>query len=74
MVPLTDAKESAKCRVMRIMGGKGAILRLSELGVYEGAVIIAKRTGAGPVLIQVLDSTIALGRGLAQKIQVEEIG
>ena len=46
--------------------------RLCDLGIYEGATVkVLKNDGSGPIILKVLDSKILLGKGQAQKVQVE---
>ncbi len=48
--------------------------RLNELGLFEGAEVqIVKNDGFGPLILNVLNSKIALGRGESSKIYVERI-
>jgi Fe2+ transport system protein FeoA len=43
--------------------------RLCDLGLFEGTKIkIIKNDNFGPIIIQILDSKIALGRGETNKI------
>ena len=72
---LDQIYENKKVRVIDIRGGPGIRRRLSQMGIHPGDVITLLRLGAlrGPVLIEVHGSQVALGRGVASKIIVEEI-
>lgn len=61
-----------KVKVKSIVGGFGIRQKLNALGLYEGtAVAIIKNDFRGPIILKVLESKIAIGRGQAQKIMVE---
>ncbi|MDZ7371269.1 MAG: ferrous iron transport protein A [candidate division KSB1 bacterium] len=72
---LDKFKTEQKLRIVRISGGHGTRQRLYQLGLFEGTAIIVKQNSrlGGPLLIECNGSRIALGRGMAQKIDVEEI-
>jgi len=72
---LDQIYENKKVRVIDIRGGEGIRRRLSQMGIHPGDVITLLRFGAlrGPALIEVHGSQVALGRGVASKIVVEEI-
>lgn len=57
--------------IAQIKGGQGACKRLNELGLVPGVEIeIANKVTSGPVMIRVKGSKLALGRGLARKVEV----
>jgi len=63
--------EGKRFRVKQILGEGRGFHRLQELGltsIQEGVVI---RNGRGPVLIAIQGRQVAVGRGLASRIQVE---
>jgi ferrous iron transport protein A len=48
--------------------------RLQEMGLLPGKIIeVVRNTNTGPVEINVMGSNLAIGRGIASKILVEEI-
>lgn len=50
------------------------VRRLCALGLTPGTVVrVIREQDGGPILIQVRDSKLALGRGLTHKILVEEV-
>jgi len=72
-VPLIMLPEGAQATVVRIHGGRGICRRLAELGFNVGEnVKMIKNHRPGPVLVEVKDSRMALGRGVTMKILVEE--
>ena len=61
--------------VRGIAGGLGMISRLESLGLRPGKVVtkVSSQFLAGPVTVMVDGRQLAIGRGLAAKIQVEVI-
>jgi len=54
-----------------ICGGRSARLRLATMGLREGAHIrLARNVSNGPVIIEVGNGRLALGSGIAEKVQV----
>ena len=74
MTPLDRAEENQQVKVVEIQGGWGVRRRLGQMGIHPGDVVTVVRYGAfqGPILIQVHGSQVALGRGIASRILVEE--
>uniref|UniRef100_A0A7C3RJV5 Ferrous iron transport protein A n=1 Tax=Dictyoglomus thermophilum TaxID=14 RepID=A0A7C3RJV5_DICTH len=68
---LIELEKGEKGKVVSIIGGKGKILRLAELGVIPGEEIVLFQKSLGPVIVKVKDTNLALGRGLAESILVE---
>ena len=62
-------------KVIEITGGHGIQRKLHVMGIREGQEIkiCSKQPFKGPITIGVCGSQITLGRGMAQKIQVEVI-
>lgn len=62
-------------KIVNITGGKGSRRQLAQLGIRVGSIITIKRNApfAGPLLIDNHGSSIAVGRGVAAKIMVEEV-
>lgn len=58
--------------------GRGSIphyiIRLQEMGILKGeSILVIRNTGIGPIEIAVKGTHLALGRGIASKIIVEEV-
>jgi ferrous iron transport protein A len=74
-IPLIMLPEGAKGTVVEIYGGRGLCRRLAELGLTASVrVKMIKNNRPGPVVVEVKDSRMALGRGVTMKIYVEEDG
>jgi len=71
---LDHINENRKAQVINIQGGQGIRQRLSQMGIHPGDTITILRYGAlrGPILIEIHGSQVALGRGIASRITVEE--
>jgi ferrous iron transport protein A len=71
---LDQVYENRKGKVIDIRGGPGIRQRLSQMGIHPGDITTMLRYGAlrGPILIEIHGSQVALGRGIASKIIVEE--
>lgn len=58
--------------VVSLSGGSGLSGRLAALGFTPGArVHMVRNNGRGPVIVSVLDTQIALGRGPARRVLVK---
>lgn len=64
-----DAAEG-KVIIREILGGRGFVRRLSDMGLIPGKVVEVISKGP-PVVVRVRDSEIAIGRGIAKKVLVE---
>jgi len=62
-------------RIAALRGGPGFRARLYNLGIAEGQVVTKVHTHVfrGPVTLQVGQSQVALGHGMAARIGVEKI-
>lgn len=70
--PLAMLSEGDEGKVKEIRGGRGLIRRLSELGFIGGERIrIIHSQSSGPILVEIKDSRIAIGRGVAMKIIID---
>jgi len=72
MKSLDEIEEGKKVRIVKILGGYGLIRRLVSLGLTIGVELFIINNH-GPIIIKVGDSNIAIGRGIAKKVLVEEI-
>jgi ferrous iron transport protein A len=72
IVPLAMLPQGVKGRVVNIGSyGRGLARRMSDMGLYDGLEVrVVSSCGAGPVLLQVKDCTVAVGRGVANQILV----
>jgi ferrous iron transport protein A len=75
MKSLSELEEGRKAKVLNILGGMGLRQHLSTHGIHVGDIVLVKRSSAwgGPILIELHGSEVALGRGIASWVQVEEL-
>ena len=71
---LLDVEKGKRVRVLSLNGGAGLEDKLTQHGLYPGDCVRVLRTAplGGPLLVDVHGREIALGRGIAEKIKVEE--
>lgn len=70
---LADIQDGQTVIVISISGGKMMTKRLADLGMTSGTEIkvIGRTMFSGPIQIEVCNSRLALGKGLASKIIVK---
>ncbi|MCI4396549.1 MAG: FeoA domain-containing protein [Thermoprotei archaeon] len=73
MKKLTEIKPGESVRVVNIDGGKVLRDKLIRLGIIPGTEIKVIRNSIGPVIVEVRQVQVAIGRGMADKIIVEEM-
>lgn len=75
MITLNQLDKLKIGKVIEIKGGHGLRNKLDGLGIREGCIIkkISKIGTAGPVVIKIGNTQIAIGKGMAEKIIIEEI-
>ena len=71
LIPLAFLGEGEIGTVVEIRAGRGLTRRLLAMGVAPGMRIrVLKSSGPGPIMIEVGQTRIALGRGAAMKVIV----
>ncbi len=75
MTSLLQAPKGKPLKIVAILGGEGVRRRLFALGFHKDDLVEVNAQGIlrGPILVKNLsaDTSVALGRGIAQKIMVE---
>lgn len=72
--PLSFLEPGSQAKIKDIIGGKGINTKLAEMGFVSGSILsVLRNDGSGPMLVAVMDSRVAIGRGMAQKIMAERI-
>jgi ferrous iron transport protein A len=75
VLPLGLLQADCDAVVKDLNGGQCLRQRLADMGLIRGAKVrIIKNEMGGPVIISIGDGRLALGRGMALKIMVEEAG
>ena len=64
-----------KARISTIAGGRGLQRKLQVMGIRRGQDIrvVSRQPFRGPLTIEVCGCQMTIGRGMAQRILVEEI-
>jgi ferrous iron transport protein A len=63
-----------KLKIIKINGGQTVLKKLETMGICESAIIEKLISyHHGPVIVKVMNSQLAIGRGMAEKIIVEEL-
>ena len=71
VLPLSLLSPNQRARVVSVSGGRGLVKRLNDMGFSPGAeVAVLNRAMAGPLMVMVRGTKVAIGRGLATKIMV----
>jgi len=71
LIRLCDVATDAYATVVRIEGGRGFVARMSALGFTPGAeLMVRSNPGHGPLIVSIMDTQIALGRGQAAHVLV----
>ncbi len=70
-IPLTSAPKGKLVKLISIDGGHSITRRLVELGLTSGTIFKVVQDSGGPLIINVRNSKIALGRGMAMKLLVD---
>ena len=74
-VSVDQLPQSATAVVRKLRGGGELVNRFAAPGLTAGAqLVVLQITGHGPMLVNVRDTRIALGRGEASKVLVGTTG
>jgi ferrous iron transport protein A len=74
-ISLDQLPKGASAVVREVRGGSQLTGRLAAMGlVVDAQIEVLQNTGRGPMLVNVRDTRIALGRGEALKVLVEALG
>jgi ferrous iron transport protein A len=70
--PLAELRPAQRAVIQELQGGYSFRSRLAALGFVPGTVVrMLRNLGHGPVIVNVRDTRIALGREEAQKVLVQ---
>ena len=70
MMPLTMANEGEANVIKRIGGKEEVRLFLEKLGFVVGGTVTVVSTNDGNMIVNVIDSRVAIGKDMANKIMV----
>ncbi|MEM3000105.1 MAG: metal-dependent transcriptional regulator [Candidatus Bathyarchaeia archaeon] len=73
LVAISSLKEGQRGKIALIRGGRNMVQRLLDMGLTPGTTICIVRIAplGGPVELEVRDTKLAIGKGVASKIFVE---
>lgn len=71
LIPLAMLPPGAKGKVVNIVGGRGAVMKLMAMGIVPGKEIKVKGRRGGVMLVSVNGTKLVVGRGLAMKVIVD---
>jgi ferrous iron transport protein A len=68
---LSELRNGETAIVLELHGGHGFVGRMAALGFTPGSpVSMIRNSGSGPIIVSVMDTQIALGRGQAAHVRV----
>jgi len=70
---LSSVQVGQPVQLVKINAGRRLKHRLTELGLTPGVTLTIIQNNGGPILISVRGSRIAIGREMANKIQVTQL-
>ena len=71
---LNEAKPDEKYRLVRCYSGRAMSRRLHDMGMTCGCeFVVVVNSRVGPVLVEIRGTRLAIGNGMASKIEVEEV-
>ena len=72
---LLEIPKGHTVRIVNYRGGRGVGCKLRQLGLSPGKEIKVLRYApmGGPIMIDVEGRSVAIGRGIASRVQVEDI-
>jgi len=70
-VPLAVVEEGKTAVIIGFRGGAGAVQKLISLGFLPGTPVrVVRNQRTGPLVVEIKGTRVALGRGLAMKVEV----
>ncbi len=70
MPPLSEVAVGNTVRIRRINTDEKIKLKLAEMGILRSDIKILRNSGTGPLLIDLKDIKLILGRDISRKIEV----
>jgi ferrous iron transport protein A len=74
-IPLIQLPQKKKAKIVSIQGGHQFNRKMCVMGLREGQIveIVSKQPFRGPLTISIGNCKMTMGRGMANKIYVEEL-
>lgn len=73
-MPLAMLRAGETACIKEIIGGRTAKGKLNDLGFVSGKLVKIYRSSGGPLIVGLGDNRVALGRGMAHKVIVDNKG
>ena len=71
---LSEVPEGQVVRVVGVRAGLGLTSRLTAMGVVPGTdILMVNNRGAGPAVVEVRGTRLALGRGMTRRVLVRRL-
>ena len=71
-MPLSMVPEGAEVRIIGFRGGAMFVQKLTAMGFVPGARLkVIRSQRGGPMIVLIKGSQMAIGRGVASKVEVE---
>lgn len=72
MIPLALVREGERVKVSKVLGGRGLVRRMTDLGLRPGTEIeIVSASRTGPFVIRLGGQRLGVGFGMTKKIFVD---
>ena len=71
-ITLLELKRNKRGKILEIKGGSSLVKKLEALGIRVGVKVTKINGTSSPVVIKVVRTQLAIGKGMASKIIVEE--
>jgi ferrous iron transport protein A len=73
-IGLNELPAGGRAEIITVDGGSSVTSRLAALGFVPGATVsMVQNFGHGPIIVSVINTRVALGRGEAIKIRARRI-
>ncbi len=73
-MPLAMLRVGETACIKKIVGGRTAKGKLTDLGFVSGKTVKIHRSSGGPLIVGIDDNRIAIGHGMAHKVIVDPKG
>ena len=74
LMPLSMLSIGEQAELVDVRGGRGIRMRLASMGLNPGVMVeMVQNAMPGPVILGVMDTRLAMGRGMAQRILVQKV-
>lgn len=71
LMPLSMVSAGERARVVEVRGGQGCARRLTSMGLLPGVdLTVVQNAMAGPLIVKLQETRLALGRGMSHRVIV----